>query len=388
MKVAIFLITILVVFSSCSSSRLLERGDYDGAIEKAVQNLRKDPGDVDEILVLDRAYKVANELDRERIRFLKLENDPRNTDEILHLYTSLKNRQTLVRTVLPLHLPDSTIEYQYVDYDREIIDAKLGAAEYYYENALRLMELNEKKSYRQAYYELLKVDEYTSNYEDTEYLLHKARRNGISRALVAVKNHTHLNLSPAFKNELLAVDTRRLNRDWVEFHFRDLDETIDYDYYIIVNLGMIDVSPNATEEKDTIIKKQIEDGFEYLLDEKGNVMKDSLGNDIKIPKYKQLVCTVIETLQIKEAFIEGDIEFFSETPSQLMKKEPVGAASLFEHSSARAIGDTEALDEETLKKVGVEPLPFPDDAEMIFRTAETLREAISQAIRSNRLLIQ
>ncbi len=387
-KYSVLLLILVLVFSGCSSSRHLQRGNYDTAIEKAVQNLRRNPNNVDEILVLDQAYNIANEQNLERIRFLKRENNPRNTEEILRLYTRMKNRQTLVRTVLPLQLPDRTIEYPYVDYDEAIIEAKHGAAGYYYENALRLMDLNEKDSYRQAYHELRRVEEYMGNYRDTDILIREAYEKGLSRALVVVENHTHLNLSPAFKNELLTVDTRTLNTQWVEYHFRDLDENLEFDYFLVVNLRMINVSPNETKEKDQVVKKEVEDGFEYLLDERGNVMKDSLGNDIRIPRYKELVCAVIETVQIKEAFIEGDIEIYSEVPRMLLKREPIGAKSLFEHRSARAVGDIEALDEEMKKMVEVEPLPFPDDAEMVFRTAETLRGAISRAIRSNRRYIR
>ncbi len=388
MKYTGLLIILLLVLSGCSSSRHLQRGNYDTAIEKSVQKLRRNPNNVDEIRVLDQAYNIANEQNLERIRFLERENNPRNTDEIMRLYTRMKNRQTLVRTVLPLQLPDRTIDYQYVDYDEAIIEAKQGAALYYYDNAIRLMELNEKESYRQAFYELQRVDEYIGNYRDTDLLMREAYEKGLSRALVVVENHSHLNLPPDFKNNLLKADPRGLNTEWVEYHFRDLDETVDFDYFLVVNLRMINVSPNETLQKDQMVKKEIEDGFDYLLDENGNVMKDSLGNDIRMPRYKELVCTVIETVQIKEAVIEGDIEIYSEEPRMLVKREPIGAKSLFEHSSGRAVGDVEALDEDLKKIVSVDPLPFPDDIEMVFKTAETLRGSIARAIRSNRRYIR
>ena len=122
---------------------------------------------------------------------------------------------------------------------------------------------------------------------------------------------------------------------------------ITYDYYVDLVLQFIDISPDLVSDKDYVEKKTIEDGFTYVLDSKGNVMKDSLGNDIKVKKYKEITCTVIETLQQKDCTIKGNLEIISVNPKQLLKKEPVAATTHFEHLSARAIGDINALKPET-----------------------------------------
>ena len=46
----------------------------------------------------------------------------------------------------------------------------------------------------------------------------------------------------------------------------------------------IDISPEQINEKQIIREKVIKDGFDYVLDKRGNVAKDSLGNDIKVDK--------------------------------------------------------------------------------------------------------
>jgi hypothetical protein len=389
MKNILYILVAILFLSGCASSnKLLQKGRYDEAIQKSVKKLMKKPADRKEILTLDKAYNIANERDLERIRYLKIENNPKDLNEILNRYQALKNRQSLVRKVTPLNLPDRTISYPYTDYDYEIVAAKSGAADYFYANAQKLMKNNDKESYRQAFYEFKKVQEYIGNYKDVHQQIQLAREKGMSRALVYVKNHTHLRLSPEFEEQLLTVNPRYLDTEWVDYHFRDLDETINYDYYIAVNLRVIDVSPDMVTEKDKIEKKTIEDGFEYVKDARGNVMKDSLGNDIKIPKYKTLTCTLIEKFQQKIVSIEGDIEFTSENPRQMMKREPIGARSVFEHSSARAIGEVEALSEESKKMIERPQLPFPNDIEMILRTTETLKTAIGEGLRRNRNLIR
>lgn len=389
MKRLTWLFLLLLILGGCASSgKLIQRGHYDAAIEKSVRKLRKNPEREREITNLERAYRIANEQDSERIRFLKREASPRNMEEVMRLYTRLKHRQTNVRTVTPLFLGNRVVEFPYVDYDQEIITARSGAAEFYYNQGLMLMQRNDKLAYREAFTSLSRAYDLSGNLANIDDLLEEARYKGISRALVTVRNHSHINLPPEYEQQLLTVDPRGLENSWVEFYYSDLDPAIHFDYFVVVNLRNIMISPNQTTNKDRTVQKRVEDGFDYALDARGNVRKDSLGNDIKIPRYKNLVCTVIETQQLKTVAIEGDIEIYSERPSRLLKREPVGAATKFEHASARAIGDLGALDEETRKAVEVKPLPFPSDPEMVIRTSDVFRAAIADALRKNRNFIR
>lgn len=384
-KIAYFL-TLILILSSCSSSRkLMEKGYYDAAINKSVKELRKNPNSAKQADILDRCYKIANERDNERIKFLKRENNPNNWDEVFMLYSSLQNRQSLVRTVLPLNIDGRNIDYPYVDYDAEIISSKNKAADYFYQNAQQLMKLNTKEGYRQAYDELMKASKYTGGqYLDIDKMIEEAQFKGISRALVLVNNMTHINLDPLFKEDLLAINTDYLESPWVEYHFKNLDDQTNYDYTIYVNLENIFVSPDNVKESDKMYKKEVQDGFDYVLDARGNVMKDTAGNDIKVPKYKTLSCTVIETQQHKSVQIDGNVEFMSNNPRKLLKKEPIGAENVFEHRSARAVGDIEALDDQARELIKSEYIPFPNDMQMIFNTTQTLKPAIQDALYRNR----
>lgn len=389
MKKILYLLILVIVSSGCASSkRHMQKGNYDAAIQKSVKQLMKKPSDQKEIETLDRSYRIANERDLERIKYLKMENNPGNWDEILGRFSSLKNRQTLVRTVLPLQQGNRTINYEYVDYDREMIEAKLNAAEYFYSNAQKIMRNGDKESFRQANYELRKVKEYMGAYEDVDALLAETREKGMSRALIMMKNHTYLKFPPEYEQELMAISPVDLNSEWVEYHTRDLDETIDYDYHVYVNMNMINVAPDQVKESDRLVTRKVEDGFEYVMDARGNVMKDSLGNDIRIPKYKTLSCSVIETHQQKSVVVQGDVEIIQLNPTRVLRKDPIGAESLFEHFSARAIGDVNALGDQDREMIKSEPLPFPNDFEMVYRGTEMLKLAIREILQRNRSYIR
>jgi len=389
MKKLIQLSLAILILSSCSSStKLMQKGRYDESINKAVKKLMKNPGSTDDAIALDRSYKLANDIDNDRIKFLKQEGNPDSWDEILVRYDRLKSRQNRVRPVVPLNINGRSVNYVMVDYDAEIIDAKDKAAEFFYNNGRELMKQDTKEAYRQAHDELSRARSYrVGQFPGIDQLIEESRYKGISRVLVEVNNVTHLRLPPEFVDNLLEMNTATLESQWVEYYLRDLDQSIEYDYYIFAILERIDVSPENVSESDKMYKKEIEDGFDYALDNNGNVMKDTSGNDIKIPRYKTLSCTVIETFQSKAVRIEGILEIQSANPDKLIKKEPFGAENVFEHRSARAIGDLEALDAKNQRLIESDALPFPPDGEMIYNCSETLKPIIRDLIYRNRRFI-
>jgi len=201
---------------------------------------------------------------------------------------------------------------------------------------------------------------------------------------VEVQNKSPLQLPRQVEDDLISFDTRGLENEWVEYHFKHVDENAKYDYMVIVNLLQIMVSPDGVKDTDQIFNKKVSDGFDYVLDANGNVMKDTAGNDIKLQKFKDITCTLIETHQFKSVEIRGEVEIFSMNPERLMQKEPFGASNQFEHFSARAIGDVGALTEEALQKTKQEKIPFPTDVEMVLTCTETIKPAIRNAIYANR----
>ncbi len=389
-KILLLIISAFLIVSCSSTKKQMQKGNFDAVISKSVKRLIKEPDNSEDVKLVDRAYKLANERDLERIKYLKMENNPNNYDEIFSRYGSLKSRQALVRTVLPMNLNGTPINYEYVDYDSEIIMAKRKAAEYYYANGKKLLQNSDKESYRVAHDQLVRARDYSGDaYPDLNELIIRARNLGVSRVLVQVDNSSRIMIAPDFQDELLSFNAQGLNSNWVEFHFRHLNDDIDYDYLISVHLIDIIVSPEDTKNKDIIYKKDVPDGFSYAFDSNGNVMKDSAGNDIKITKFKNIQCTVVETSQRKAVQIRGEVEILELMPmKKLLVKEPVGAENVFENISARAIGDVDALDADAKEKINKEPIPYPSDIQMIFNTAETLKPAIRNVIYMNRRYIR
>ncbi|MFC2138664.1 hypothetical protein ACFLTE_10845 [Bacteroidota bacterium] len=387
-KLTLYSLILTFLLSGCASpEKLLQKGKYDAAINKAVKVLKRKPTSEKNIIVLEKAYKIANEKDKERIKFLQLEGRADRWDEIFQLYSSLKYRQSKVKTVTPLNLYGKRIDFPYVDYDKEIVTAKSNAAEYFYAHGKKLMQEQKVESYRQAYYEFKKVKDYKGDYNDVNRLLEESKFKGTSRVLIKVVNNTALKLPQDYLNDLIAFSTSGLNSEWTEYHTKVLKQDVFYNYSINITLQKIAVSPDLVNENDQIFKKKIEDGFEYVLDNNGNVMKDTAGNDIKIAKYKNIQCTLINKNQRKSAKITGKIDFISNDPKRQLKSVPISTKTIFEHNSARAVGDIEALDQNAKKAITRRSGPFPTDIDLIIQTTENMQQTIRTAIIDNKHLI-
>lgn len=382
----VFVLTLIL--SGCGSSKKqLQKGNYDAAIQKAVKQLRKDPSDVKQIDILTQAYKVSNDQDNERIRFLKMEGKPNSWDEIYLVYKALNDRQSLVKTVTPLNANGRSVDFPYTDYVPDMVNAKRKAADFYYAHGNELMKNRIKESYRQAYAEFLRAKEYVGDYEGIDNKIQDAKVQGMSRVFVSIQNTSIMKFPKEFEDDLLALDLPRLNSEWVEYYTQNLNENTQYDYFVNVNIKNVAVSPDQSVQRDSVIKRDIEDGFYYVLDKKGNVMRDSLGNDIKQKKYKTVQCALVETVQSKACRIDGDIEVIQMNPNKQLKKDPIGAQSNFENVSSRALGDIQALNARQLERTKTAIVPFPTDMEMIMRCSESLKMAIRGAIQNDRRFI-
>ena len=391
MKRQVFQIIFLSVFIfACkSSSKLVQEGNYDKAIDKSIKSIIKGKADNDDIEMLDKAYKLANTRDLERIKLLKAEKKPENWEQIYFVYSSLDNRQKQVRKVLPLQLGGKVIDYPQIDYTNSIVEAKTKAAQYYFDNGRRLMEVKNKQSYRQAYFNFVKAKNYGgSTFPEIDQLINDAEYLGTSRVLLDVANNTPVRLPPDFYDNLLAINTTGLNSQWIEYFLGRSDRNVEFDYIITIQIKNISVSPEHFSQKEFVRKKTVQDGFSYVLDERGNVKKDSLGNDIKVPKYKDLVCTVMKRQQHKEAIVEAQLEYKSLSPDRrVIKLIPVSGTSVFEHYSGKALGDLDALLPEDVDLIHQDPAPFPDDISMIYDCIATLQTAITDALNQNKNLI-
>jgi len=383
--VALYSLVFTGLFTSCqSAAKMVDFGNYDKAISftaKKLSGKKKKKTKFTEPLA--EAFHKANARDLNTIKTLKQEGRPENWDRINALYSDIQKRQNKITPLLPLTDENGyDLTFNFVRVGDFLNESKEKAAEFHYATAKRLLnraEAGDRFAAREAYDALKKTEKHYRNYKDKTALQQRALDLGTTYVLVEVKNNSRTALPRNFERAITAFTTRDMNSHWKVYHARE-KKGLAYDYKVIMNLRDIVVSPSYVKEREYVDDKEIEDGFDYVLDANGNVMKDTSGNDIKIPRKVLIKARVFETFQQKEARVAGQLEFYDVNEREIIRRENIAADALFENYASTFDGDKRALSPNSKKRIGNRPLPFPADADLLLDAAESLKPTIKSKI--------
>lgn len=378
----VFLLSFILLMACASSEKYLQKGQYEKAIDKSVKKLKKNPGNDKELYVLKEAYGKAQDFDRDRIDFLEKEGREENYVEIYDLYVRLDRRQNKLKT-----LPSSVLrQFALVDYDDRLIASKEQAAEVSYALGIDYLERGGRENARRAYREFETVKSIYSNYKDVDAKLSQARYEGTNQVLFVIENNSESILPVRFDQELRKIGLSDLNDTWIQYSVFE-DEEVDYDYFVVLNIRDIIVSPEQITKEKYTDSKEIQDGTKYVLDENGNVKKDSLGNDIREPNFITVEAEITETRQYKEGIVGGIVEYINVNSDQLEKREDISVTAFFEHFSANYSGDKRALSKESKERVEVNQLAFPSSESLLMDAAELFKDKTKGIMYKNRGLL-
>ncbi|GAL68532.1 hypothetical protein JCM19301_1930 [Jejuia pallidilutea] len=363
--------------------KTISYGNYDRAINDAIGKLKinKDrKGKADIIMLLEEAYYKANARDLENINFLKKDNNPESYLRIFDAYVSLDNRQEAIKPLLPLYVKGKEVNFNFNDYSDELITYRNSASLQLYNNAQALLNSNNKFDVRAAYNQLRDIEDMNPNYKDTRELMAVAHQRGTDFVLVDMINDSGKIIPERLENDLLNFSSYGINNFWLQFHSVP-DDKVTYNFNMKVNLRDINISPEQIKERQIIKEKQISDGKMDLI-ENGKVVKDSLGNAIKIDRMKTVRCEYYEFTQFKASQITGNVEYYNLSNNQLVDTFPITSEFVFEHIYATSRGDRRALETNLVPFLERRAIPFPTEEQMIFDTGEDLKMQLKQIINS------
>lgn len=391
-KILLFIgITTLVI--SCGgvkkTQEALNAGDYSNAINTSIQRLTENKskkGNQQYILLLEEAYKKNTERELQHIAFMEKGGNESDYEGIFKTYSSLRSIQERIKPLLPLRLKEENrdAEFKFNDYENDIIDYREDLSEYLYDNAEHLLANAVNKSdYRKAYEDFAYLEEINPGFEDTREKMEEAMDKGIDYVNVEVVNNSQQIIPARLSEHLLNFNTYGLDQQWVKYHTNHIID-IKYDYNMQISLENISVSPEQVSEKQIIKEKQVVDGFKYAEDKNGNIVKDSLGNKIKIDKFKTVRCDFEQFIQTKSAIVGGQVVYVDLKTKQQMDNYPISSEFVFEHSYANVNGDKRALDDEFLPLLKLRAVPFPTNEEMVYDAGEDLKARIKDILNRQR----
>ncbi|GAA4274684.1 hypothetical protein U6A24_08965 [Aquimarina gracilis] len=392
MKKLLLLFTVFAI-ASCSSVKKTEKalntGNYDQAINIALNKLRtnKDKkGKQPYILMLEEAFGKVVERDINAVNYLQQDGNPANLERIYNTYLSMRERQERIKPLLPLYLVEQGRNANFLmdNYDQRIVTTKDKLSKYLYNNAKSLLSSAQRKAdYRQVYENLVYLDKINPNYNNTRALIEEAHLKGTDFVKVTMKNSTNVVIPKRLEADLLNFGTYGLDDLWTVYHSQP-QKTVKYDYAMEVTLREINISPEKVRERQLEREKLVKDGWEYLLDEDGNVVKDEEGNKVKVDKMVKVRCEYYEFTQFKATNVVGNVQYRNLRTKQLLEAFPIASEYVFEHIYANYSGDKRALENDLVRYLGLQAVPFPTNEQMVFDSGEDLKNKIKGIITNYR----
>lgn len=385
-KFLLFLGSLALLITSCNSvkksQKALLSGDYDTAISKSLKYLHNNPSgkkNSDFITVLQRAYKKANQQDLSQISFLLKEKNPNKLEDIFNLYHNLNDRQNRIKPILNSKIKSL---FPMRDYSNEIIETKTALSNYLYNKATKTLENGYHiMDFRKAYDDLAYINQINPGYKYVSQKMEEAHFKGTLFVFVKVLNNSDKVIPKRLEHELLDFNAYKINDFWTVYQSK-YDKNINYAYEMLLNITTIEVSPEQIREKEIVKEKQIKDGYSYLEDENGNLVKDSLGNAIKVDKFITARCRFMEITQFKSALVGGDVIYNDMNTRQCIQKYPLSSEFVFTHRFATASGDRRALGNSLLDLLEMSRVPFPSNEQMIYDTGADLKNKLTSIIKN------
>ncbi|CAM1367154.1 conserved exported hypothetical protein [Tenacibaculum litopenaei] len=393
MKKKIFFFLSLGMFLlSCSSikttQKAISKGNYDEAINLAVKKLggnKHKEKYQPYVPMLQEAFYKATARDQESISFLEKERNPENLERIYQLYQGLRQRQEKIKPILPLKIMATG---QYADFDMQnytdlIIESKNELSAYLYDQAKAVFQSRNKGDYRRVYDDLARLERLNPNYRDVRALMQEAHAIGTDFVFVSMKNETDKVIPRRLEDDLLNFDTYGLNDFWTVYHSKK-SRGQQYDFTLELLFRDINISPEQIHEKEFVREKQIKDGKTFLLDSKGNQVKDSLGNSIKVDKYIKATCHFYRFTQSKWVKVAGQVRFIDNYSRQVVQHFPLQSEFVFEHRYGTYKGDRRALATEFIDLAKLRAVQFPSNEQMIYDVGRDVKEKLKYIITRNK----
>ena len=388
MKKITSILAIVFLVVSCNTTKKIQKqvstGNYDDAIKIAVKKLRKNPNKKKNqpvIVMLEKAYDKAVQQDYRNLKKYKIDSNPAVIEDIYTTYVNLDKRQELIRPILPLRIQAENRNALFIfkDYTQEIEDSKNSLSDYLYAKAKRLLAKNDKDSARKAYDDLTFLNEINPNFKDVEQLLNEAHFKGTNFVHVVLANDTQQIIPMRLEQDLLDFNDYGLNKFWTQYDAQK-QNNVPYDYELALLFKQIDISPERITETKIPITKTIKDGFEYVLDENGNIKLDSLGNKIKVDKFIDVKADFYKIHQEKASHINGEVILTDLKSGKKMDSFPLDSEFIFINDYGELDGDKRVLDKEQKELLNHRELPFPSNEQMVYDTGEDLKQKLKAII--------
>ena len=377
----ILISSLLLISFGCSPIKKINNnvvsGEFDKAINKTISELKKIKNKKKKIqyeLILKDIYNRAVVNSKDKISRFKKDGNPEFFDDIYFEYDKLIKRQNKLK-----NLSSERLNFNFENYDSELINFRYKTSDYFLKISNSFISNNNKFDYRKAYNYLTVIESINPNYLDTRSLIKLCLVKGKDYILLNVLNESKSVLFEDLEKDILNIKGYDLNSTWKSFFTKNDSFEGTYDFYIDLAFKSFIISPERLVQKEGFSEKNIVDGLTYKLDDEGNVMKDSLSNDIKVDKLIKISVKSIESIQSKSAKVLAEIRFIDKKKN-IIDKFPLESEFWFRNRFLEYDGDKRVLTKEQIKLSKNRFMPFPPDEVLIFNNSENIKRKMKRII--------
>ena len=365
------LISLIILISfGCSPIKKINdsvvSGEFDKAIDKTISELKKTRNKKKKTqyeLILTDIYDRSVVDSKNKISRFKKDGNPEFFDDIYFEYEKLIKRQIKLSNIA-----NERLNFNFENYDSELINFRYKTSNYFLNISNSFISNDNKFDYRKAYNYLIIIESINPNYLNTRSLIELCLVKGKDYILLNVINESKSVLFKDLENDILNIKGYDLNSTWKSFFTKNDSFEGTYDFYIDLAFKSFIISPERLVQKEGFREKNIVDGLTYQLDENGNVMKDSLGNDIKIDKLIKISVKSIESIQSKSAKVLAEIRLIDKKKN-IIDKFPLESEFWFRNRFLEYDGDKRVLTKNEIKLSKSRFIPFPSDEVLIFNNS-------------------
>ncbi len=382
------LIVLTIILTSCSGTQktksAISSGNYNVAFENAISKLNKDKNKyAKQVPLLKEAYDKANTKDLAEISRLKKSADKQSLKRIYNLYMKLDVRQDEVILLEPLKYDGKTYDFKVKEYTKDIVDSRKKYSDYLYSTALPLIN-GSKENIRKAHEILNKIQVVNPDYRsDLNQQILDTKKRGMDYVLVKLKNNVANQLKDSTSLGILknfsSLSTGNFTNKWIQFHDKQ-DYTIHYDYEAEISLDKLVRIPEKLNTQNVNQTKEIQTGWNYTYDAKGNVLKDKDGNDIKTPKMEKVSAEVTLFQQVKSTTLNGKLSLKNLNTNKILGTTPVNSEAKLENIYATYKGNPKAIEQKYYNALKNKKQQFPKDAAFSKFALQTFKEKVEQIL--------
>tara|TARA_R110001599_G_scaffold343556_2_gene566246 strand:+ start:810 stop:1955 length:1146 start_codon:yes stop_codon:yes gene_type:complete len=339
---------VLTIVSCATGKNALEKGNYETALDRAINRLQSNPDNKKSQDVLIEGYRLASNYHMDYIRMLAVNNDPNKWEATYYQYQQLNSYYRQIQrcpACLSLVMPKSYIS--------EESDAGRKAADYQVELGNSALATNTIEGGRRAFKHFNFALNFDRNVLNIDSLLTDARNMGTVRVLIEpIPIHSRsLELTNEyFENRVIEYLDRFSEGRFIQFFTVDEAEQIDLQPDQIVSmqfddfvLGQTLIESNTKEiKRDSVVVGQ-------FTDDKG--VKHDVYNTVKAQltvNRKTLSSQGVMNFEIRDAYT-----------NRILTNRKLPSKDVWVHEWASFNGDSRALNRDEIEMSKGKELPPP-----------------------------